>query len=100
MYATLFSNALHSGDSVLQKVEPVFLTESEYKGLKVTNLPAGTFCDIKRFWFRDLNDSVAVKCTKTDFFGNQGIAVLSHAHRILVIAGQHKTLFKQWVWYA
>ncbi|XP_066935367.1 uncharacterized protein [Clytia hemisphaerica] len=92
--ASLFSNAFHSGDCVLQKEEPIFLDESEFKGLKVTNLPAGFFCDVKRYWFRDINDSVAVKCTKTDIFGHQGISILSHEHRLLVFTGKHKNIVR------
>uniref|UniRef100_A0A7M5XIS9 Protein kinase domain-containing protein n=1 Tax=Clytia hemisphaerica TaxID=252671 RepID=A0A7M5XIS9_9CNID len=97
--ASLFSNSFHTGDSVLQKQEPVFLGENEFnlnfKGLRTTNLPSGSFSDVKRYFFSgDDDETVAVKCMRTDIFGYQVLAVLSHEHRLLAFAGRHKNIVR------
>lgn len=88
--ASLFSNAFHAGDPLLQQQESTILDPTSFQNLKKKSLPAGTFSRVDMVSFTD-GDAVVVKCLN-DSFGCQALAVTSHEHRLLKFVGAHPNI--------
>ena len=90
IFKSLFSNAFHAGDVLLQQQESTILDPTIFQNLKKVSLTGGAFSKVDKIIFTD-GDAVVVNCLN-DSFGCQVLAVISHKHRLLKFVGSHPNI--------
>ncbi len=87
---SLFSNAFHAGDQLMQEQDPALIDSTMFLELKKNTVSSGNFSVVEKVDFPD-GDSVVLKTLKGKF-GMQAVAVTSHEHRLLTFLGTHRNI--------
>lgn len=89
--ASLFTNAFHTGDYLLQNQEPVLLDPAQFHGIKPIAIHQGSFSTVEKVSLLD-GETVMCKYHLDGAFGPQELATLSHEHRLLTFIGKHSNI--------
>ncbi|XP_066913883.1 uncharacterized protein [Clytia hemisphaerica] len=90
--ASLFTNAFHAGDFLMQQQQSTLLDPANFADIQTTFLCKGSFFKTDLITFSNSGDRVVLKHDFDGFFGVQALAIVSHEHRLLKFVGEHANI--------